>query len=227
MPPDGKKKSCVTINLRMMRNNKFQPTSSVIVAFCFLLFSLAVGLATFPLAPSRAAYFSSVGDVNYLPTPTATPTPEPETVIDLPPMPDVLDAYTREPSAEEILDASLGSTDFDCDGVKNNDDNCVLVYNPNQKDTDRDDIGDACDTKPRVKVKANDLDATSAQRAAKIDSRCDTDEDGIFDRKDNCPLVCNPNQRDKDKDKIGDACEAQTGTIKFCRKTEPAATVKR
>jgi len=42
------------------------------------------------------------------------------------------------------LDGSLGSPDFDQDGVINSADNCVLVANPGQADGDADGIGDAC-----------------------------------------------------------------------------------
>ena len=37
------------------------------------------------------------------------------------------------------------AVDTDLDGIDNEDDNCPLVANPNQTDTDVDDIGDACD----------------------------------------------------------------------------------
>jgi hypothetical protein len=35
----------------------------------------------------------------------------------------------------------------------------------------------------------------------------DTDGDGIPDACDNCPLVFNPDQRDSNRNGIGDACE--------------------
>lgn len=38
----------------------------------------------------------------------------------------------------------------------------------------------------------------------------DTDEDGIVDEEDNCPLVSNPDQKDSDEDGIGDVCEEDT-----------------
>ena len=39
------------------------------------------------------------------------------------------------------------------------------------------------------------------------DSNCDTDKDGKLNGSDNCPDDRNPDQRDADKDGVGDACE--------------------
>lgn len=60
-------------------------------------------------------------------------------------------------------------------------DNCPNVYNPDQKDTDGDLIGDACDS--------------------------DYDNDGVSNAMDNCPLIANTNQTDSDGDGVGDACD--------------------
>ena len=53
-------------------------------------------------------------------------------------------------------------------------DNCPLVSNADQLDTDSDGTGDACDT--------------------------DDDGDGDNDGSDNCPLIANPDQLDTDSD---------------------------
>jgi len=71
--------------------------------------------------------------------------------------------------------------DTDNDGIPDNVDNCSQTSNPNQEDSDNDDIGDACDN--------------------------DADNDGITDDLDNCPTTHNPNQDDDDIDGIGNVCD--------------------
>jgi len=71
--------------------------------------------------------------------------------------------------------------DSDGDGILDPSDNCPLVYNPDQTDTDGDGIGDPCDD--------------------------DDDDDTVPDATDNCPLDANPGQADTDGDGIGDACD--------------------
>ncbi len=71
--------------------------------------------------------------------------------------------------------------DTDGDGVDDARDNCPSVANPDQKDTDQDGIGDACDK--------------------------DIDNDGVLNAQDNCPTVANRDQADDDGDGVGDACD--------------------
>ncbi len=71
--------------------------------------------------------------------------------------------------------------DDDNDGDLDDDDNCPLVYNPEQEDADRNGVGDACEG--------------------------DADGDGITDANDNCPTVANEDQEDLNDDDEGDACD--------------------
>jgi hypothetical protein len=73
--------------------------------------------------------------------------------------------------------------DSDGDGLLDVRDNCPLVYNPDQMDSDGDHIGDACDA--------------------------DGDNDTIPDALDNCPLAPNPGQADSDGDGLGDVCDVE------------------
>lgn len=71
--------------------------------------------------------------------------------------------------------------DDDGDGIRNDQDNCPLTYNPGQENNDGDALGDVCDD--------------------------DDDNDGVPDISDNCPLIANADQLDLDEDDIGDACD--------------------
>jgi len=83
--------------------------------------------------------------------------------------------------------------DADNDGYSNATDNCPLVANASQTDTDGDLVGDACDAAPGTK-------------------NADIDGDGIGNGFDNCPLFANPDQKDSDYDGIGDACDGTVNT---------------
>lgn len=99
----------------------------------------------------------------------------------------VSSSVTRTVTAGTTIWGSIGltksttPTDVDGDTIADTVDNCVNVANKDQKDSDKDKQGDACDG--------------------------DDDNDGVFDEDDNCPLVANPDQLDADDDGLGNACD--------------------
>lgn len=113
-------------------------------------------------------------------------------------------------------------TDSDDDGILDGEngvpiDNCYIVYNPDQEDTNNNGVGDACELdsdKDGIPDGADNCPLTPNADQADSDGNgigdlCqDTDGDGIIDINDNCPLTPNTDQIDTDKDGTGDACEA-------------------
>ncbi len=94
-----------------------------------------------------------------------------------------IDSPGRKPVIfQRFESASVSGADDDGDGVANEQDNCRTAANPDQRDTDGDGQGDACDG--------------------------DLDGDGRANASDNCPNASNGDQRDFDGDGIGRACDA-------------------
>jgi hypothetical protein len=71
--------------------------------------------------------------------------------------------------------------DDDNDGTNDEPDNCPVIANADQNDSDGDYLGDACDA--------------------------DDDNDGVLDLGDNCQFISNSAQNDFDGNGVGDACE--------------------
>ncbi|KAL7978114.1 hypothetical protein Chor_005101 [Crotalus horridus] len=80
---------------------------------------------------------------------------------------------------------------FERNGEVSCSDNCRLLPNKDQQNSDTDSFGDACDNCPNV---PNPL-------------QTDRDEDGVGDACDSCPEMSNPTQTDIDSDLVGDACD--------------------
>jgi hypothetical protein len=74
--------------------------------------------------------------------------------------------------------------DFDEDSVRNDDDNCLMIANGDQKDINYNQKGDACE---------------------------DDDNDGSVNGLDNCVDVYNPGQLDGDGDGKGNECDDKDG----------------
>lgn len=103
---------------------------------------------------------------------------------------DVDDAFPLDSfeSTDTDSDGTGDNTDMDDDndGIADSSDNCTLVGNADQLDSDSDGQGDACDNTPNG----------------------DTDNDGIDNLADNCVAVANADQKDTDQDGAGDVCDS-------------------
>ena len=78
-------------------------------------------------------------------------------------------------------DICTSGQDYDKDGIDDNKDNCLMMFNPEQLDEDLDGLGNECDD--------------------------DIDNDSIDNPEDNCRLLYNPFQEDFDGDGKGNKCE--------------------
>ncbi|MCG8317523.1 MAG: thrombospondin type 3 repeat-containing protein [Pseudomonadales bacterium] len=115
-------------------------------------------------------------------------------------------------------DAAPTNPDGDSDGIKDGRDNCPTVANPDQKDSDRDGNGDACDSdddNDTVEDGSDNCPVTPNLSQGNLDGDslgdvCDADKDGdgVNNTADNCPAVSNSDQTDVNGNGIGDACDA-------------------
>jgi len=87
-------------------------------------------------------------------------------------------AILLSPNFSAIASADCAARDTDGDSVNDCVDNCSYDINPNQADSDNDEMGDACDG--------------------------DIDGDAIKNADDNCPSIANKDQTDQDGDKTGE-----------------------
>lgn len=98
--------------------------------------------------------------------------------------------------------------DTDADGVEDSSDNCPLIANADQKDSDEDGIGDACDVPVDPDSDGDGiLDSKDNCKAVSNIDQQDTDGDTLGDTCDNCPSVANTDQKDSNGNGVGDSCE--------------------
>ena len=105
--------------------------------------------------------------------------------------------------------------DYDGDGVKDVYDNCPFSANRDQKDWNRNGIGDACEDYDEDGVFDSDDNCVENSNSNQDDwdgngvgDMCDDyDGDKWVDYEDNCPGVWNPEQEDWNQDGIGDMCQ--------------------
>ena len=101
---------------------------------------------------------------------------------------EALEAWNRDSDGDGVADSMDGpgpGGDLDGDGVANGEDLCPQVADPDQTDTDGDELGDACDD--------------------------DDDDDGLPDLVE-LYLGTDPRRRDTDSDGLDDRTEARLGT---------------
>ena len=109
-------------------------------------------------------------------------------------------AVSQNPTALAITPQA---PDQDEDGIIDSDDNCPTVFNPDQTDTDDDDVGDACDDDDGDGIPFSEDNCPDDPNS----NQADVDSDAVGDTCDNCPDDSNGAQQDFDQDEVGDACD--------------------
>ena len=128
-------------------------------------------------------------------------------------------------SDEDIYGTDKFNPDTDADTVLDGSDNCRLTANSEQKDTDGDGVGDACEDDADGDGLSDNAEAEYGTNRLLPDTdgdglgdgmevslgtnplKRDSDDDGIIDGQDNCPITANADQGDVDSDGKGNVCD--------------------
>ena len=111
---------------------------------------------------------------------------------------DIMDSIIRQSNCQ-------WSNDEDDDGVVNDEDNCAFEYNPRQADMDGDNMWDVCDY---------DIDWDGSLNIPwVVDDRWNLYFARVWDSADNCILTPNPDQKDRDYDRIWNACDSDEKSL--------------
>lgn len=91
------------------------------------------------------------------------------------------------------------NTDYDSDGITNRQDLCPYSYDPRQHDTDSDGVADVCD---------DDIDGDGVKNVlGVVDPRGQLIVEKVKKSEDNCIIMINTDQKNSNRDSIGDACD--------------------
>ncbi len=140
----------------------------------------------------------------------------------------------QKDSVPDVCEMPTGE-DSDNDGIVNHLDNCPTIANEGQWDKDNDGLGNECDDDIDGDGCPNDIEdalGTKKWQFSSVPVNCesisgnDEDSDGIIDESDNCPLIANPGQWDKDADGIGNVCDDDIDGDGYSNADEKAAGTK-
>ena len=128
------------------------------------------------------------------------------------------------PSAECVAgQCTIRSLDNDGDGIPNNQDNCPNNANADQKDTDGDGFGDACDADIDNDGMPNSCEQTYFDCPTCADATLDSDGDGLGNREE-CQQGTNPTKADTDGDSFDDKVEIEAGTDPLDPSSRPGSS---
>lgn len=115
----------------------------------------------------------------------------------------------------QIIDCSF-NYDYDCDWLKNKNDNCPNAYNLTQTDTDWDGIGDVCD---------DDIDGDGIKNPIWIvDDLWSVVISKYKENMDNCLFVPNYQQTDSNWNWLGNECDKENNSLWMYIKSYPIKT---